>query len=249
MDRILCPQLNQFRTELSLNPVHHVYSRWSFSPQKIIGLFPEWFAHPAVDWPAQTQLTGFIHDDANDHQPLPEKLSHFLQANEPPLVLTYGTATTQAKQFFKIFIEAARKLKLPVLILTQHPQQLPPLQAEREIQVDYIPLPKIFPLAAALIHHGGIGTLSQALAAGLPQLIVPLAYDQFDNAFRLSQIVAGLSLTTKNYSINQAVNKIEELLRSDEIKSNCLRYAQRIDVSQAGQLTCQLIEAMHLSMS
>ena len=243
MDRILCPELNQFRTELGLPPVNCVYSKWLFSPQEIIGLFPEWFARPAADWPTQTQLTGFIHEDQNADQPLSEKVSQFLQTHEPPLILTYGTATIKTEQFFKIFIEAARKLKLPVLILTQHPQQLPPLQAEREIQVDYIPFQKIFPHAAALIHHGGIGTLSQGLAAGLPQLIVPLAHDQFDNAFHLNKIGAGLSLIAQNYSINEAVSKIEELLKSNEIKSNCLRYSKKINFSQAGQLTCQLIEA------
>lgn len=243
IDRTLCPQLNQLRVELGLAPVNRIYSQWLFSPRKIIGLFPEWFAHPAVDWPAQTQLTGFIHHNENADQTLPEKVSHFLQADSPPLVLTYGTATTQGNYFFQVFIEAARKLKLRVLILTQYPEQLPPLQPEREIQVNYASLPKIFPHAAALVHHGGIGTLSQALTAGLPQLIVPMAYDQFDNASRLNQIGAGLSLTTKNYSISAAVNKIEKLLQSPEIKSNCLHYSKRIDFSQAGQLTCQLLEA------
>ena len=37
---------------------------------------------------------------------------------------------------------------------------------------------------AGLVHHGGIGTSAQALAAGIPQLLMPQAHDQPDNAAR-----------------------------------------------------------------
>jgi len=39
-----------------------------------------------------------------------------------------------------------------------------------------------------LVHHGGIGTSAQALTAGIPQLVVPFAHDQFDNAARLMRL-------------------------------------------------------------
>ena len=50
---------------------------------------------------------------------------------------------------------------------------------------EYAPYSTVFPRAAVNIHHGGIGTSAQALRAGLPQLVRPQAYDQFDNARRL----------------------------------------------------------------
>jgi UDP:flavonoid glycosyltransferase YjiC (YdhE family) len=49
---------------------------------------------------------------------------------------------------------------------------------------DYLPYSAVFPRAAAVVHSGGIGTLAQALASGKPQLIVPVAFDQPDNARR-----------------------------------------------------------------
>jgi len=42
----------------------------------------------------------------------------------------------------------------------------------------------VFPRAAAVVHQAGIGTLAQAMRAGRPQLIVPVAFDQPDNAHR-----------------------------------------------------------------
>ena len=47
-----------------------------------------------------------------------------------------------------------------------------------------MPYSSIFPRALAVVHQGGIGTLSQALRSGRPQLIVPFAFDQPDNARR-----------------------------------------------------------------
>ena len=48
-----------------------------------------------------------------------------------------------------------------------------------------------FRIARAVVHHGGIGTTAQALATGTPQLILPLGFDQKDNAVRVKRLGAG----------------------------------------------------------
>jgi UDP:flavonoid glycosyltransferase YjiC (YdhE family) len=48
--------------------------------------------------------------------------------------------------------------------------------------------------AAAVVSHGGHGTVIKALAAGVPQLIVPMGRDQLDNAARVAARGAGLRL-------------------------------------------------------
>ena len=58
-DRVLAPSVNRFRRELGLSPVRHIVSRWWHSPQRVVGLFPDWFAAPQPDWPPQATLTGF----------------------------------------------------------------------------------------------------------------------------------------------------------------------------------------------
>ena len=64
-DLTLAPELNRFRAELGLAPVHGIIDQWWHSPARIIGLFPDWFAPPAPDWPPQTRLTGFpLYDGA-----------------------------------------------------------------------------------------------------------------------------------------------------------------------------------------
>ncbi|MBI4165856.1 MAG: glycosyltransferase, partial [Acidobacteria bacterium] len=59
IDPLLAGPLNEFRRELGLAPVRRLFDTWMHSPQLVIGLFPEWFAAPQPDWPANVHLTGF----------------------------------------------------------------------------------------------------------------------------------------------------------------------------------------------
>lgn len=242
IDKILSPQVNQFRKELGLKKIHSICSKWMFSPQKVIGLFPDWFASKAPDWPPQTELTNFLDYDVNANQPLAREIVHFLQSGKPPLVLTYGTCSTQCESFFSLCLEAARKLDQRVIILTPFPNQLPLLNSNNEMHADYVPFNQLFPHVSLVIHHGGIGTLSKALSMAIPQLIVPFTGDQFDNADRIEQLGAGLALVTKNYSVENVIDKMQELLNSARIKNNCLCYAEKISAIDTNQLISQLIE-------
>src|SRR5215471_3006569 len=59
LDPALLPEVNAFRAELNLAPIRRPFDGWIHSPQMVIGLFPEWFAPPQIDWPPQLRLTGF----------------------------------------------------------------------------------------------------------------------------------------------------------------------------------------------
>ena len=58
----------------------------------------------------------------------------------------------------------------------------------------------MLPRARALVHHGGIGTTAQALAAGVPQLIMPLGFDQFDNAARCRTLGVSTALVPRRFT-------------------------------------------------
>jgi UDP:flavonoid glycosyltransferase YjiC (YdhE family) len=58
----------------------------------------------------------------------------------------------------------------------------------------WLPFPPVFAAADAVIHHGGAGTLLTALAAGMPQLVVPGAGDRTVNAGLVAARGAGLAV-------------------------------------------------------
>jgi rhamnosyltransferase subunit B len=73
----------------------------------------------------------------------------------------------------------------------------PPHSVPHILTRSYVPLSRLLPRARALVHHGGIGTASQAFAAGIPQLLTPFAHDQFDNAARVERLGCGLQMKSQ----------------------------------------------------
>jgi UDP:flavonoid glycosyltransferase YjiC (YdhE family) len=59
---------------------------------------------------------------------------------------------------------------------------------------DWLPFPAVFPAATGAVHHGGSGTLLTALAAGIPQLLVPGAGDRRVNGELLARSGAGMAV-------------------------------------------------------
>ena len=90
-----------------------------FSAQKIIGLFPSWFATPTPNWPNNIKLSGFVRYEENGV--LSDEVSQFLQNGTPPIIFTYTTGMSQGKEFFDTSIQATRILGKRALILTQYP--------------------------------------------------------------------------------------------------------------------------------
>lgn len=241
LDRLFSPELNSFRKEIGLPKVKNIFSKWSLSSECSIGLFPEWFGS-ATDWPKNTELVGFtIYDELVD-QELSQETKDFLAKGPAPIALTYGSMMNQGNKFFSTSIAAIQKLGYRAILITQAPETLPDYPKEQFLHIPYAPFKKLLPHLAALVHHGGVGTTSQAILANIPQLIVPCAFDQPDNAERITKLNIGLSISPKKYTVNAATAAIEKLIHSQEIKNSCARYHKQIDYVAAENRACEVIE-------
>ena len=241
VDPILGPAVNGVRAEVGLPPVRRILSTWIHSPDRVIGLFPDWYGPPAADWPPQTRLTGFPLYDRGDVAPLALEVRAFLDAGEPPVVVTFGSAMRFAAPYFAAAAGALGRLGRRGVFLTPHPEQVPADLPPGVAHFDYAPLGQLLPRAVALVHHGGIGTASQGLAAGVPQLVMPLAYDQPDNAARLRALGVGRELRPKRFT---AANVARELaaLDMDAVQRACRAAADRFRGIDPLGRTCELIE-------
>lgn len=244
VDRIFAPDINAFRVSMGLEPVHRVFHEWCFSTDRVIGLFPGWYAAPQPDWPSVTVVTGFPLYDEADQVPVSEALNAFIADGEPPLVFTPGSANQHARPFFTAAVEACDRLSRRGVLLTRFPDQVPERLPDSIRHFVYAPLSRILPRAAALIHHGGIGTIAQALAAGVPQLLMPMAYDQPDNAVRLRCLGVGSSLKPRRFRGPQVARELKELVESREVLARCQAVARRLDRRRAMTQTCELIEQL-----
>lgn len=243
LDPNVAPQLNQWRRELGLPPITRVFRDWIHSPQRVIGLFPDWFGVPQPDWPASLRLTGFPLFDDHGSTDLPASLRKFLDDGPPPLLFTPGSANQAATRFFKAAIEASESLGRRALVLTRYTGHLPALPPTAHHE-PFIPLADVLPRCAALISHGGIGTLAQGLAAGVPQLTMPMGFDQPDNAMRLESLGVGKWVVPSRFDSDRVAGALRDLLDDGRTAASCKQWADRIRARNAIEDTCDLLEQL-----
>lgn len=242
IDPVVKSKLNRFRRQLGLPPVSRIFHDWLHSPDLVLGLFPEWFAPPQPDWPPRTRVTGFpLFDEAYD-SPLPVEVQEFLEQGPPPLVFTPGSAMKHGQSFFAEATRACRLSGHRGIFLTRYPEQLPHSLPKSVKYFTYVPLSRLLPHAAALIHHGGIGTCSQALRAGIPQGIQPLAFDQFDNAARVRKLGVGTMIPKRMFRAPVIAQRIQRMLNSSTMNTQCRRIQTYFQSRDPLEETCQVIE-------
>jgi UDP:flavonoid glycosyltransferase YjiC (YdhE family) len=236
------PMLDPLRARVGLPPTRRVFDQAIHSPLLTVGLWPDWFAPPQPDYPPFFKLTGFPLFDAPGAQPMPEDLSDFLAAGEPPIAFTPGSANVHGRAFFQAGVDAVRRLGRRALLLTRFPEQVPAHLPPGVRHVPFAPFTQHLPKCAALVHHGGIGTTSAALAAGIPQLIMPLSHDQPDNAARVVRLGAGDRLMPNRFTGKRVAEVLNRLLRSPQVKRNAAEAARRCADHDALAQTADLIE-------
>jgi rhamnosyltransferase subunit B len=205
--------LHDYRRELGLPASEQVMVfEGQFSPQGTLALFDAVLMRPQPDWPAHTRICGTpVYDGTVSDPQVLQRLQAFLAAGEPPIVFALGSsAVWLAGKFWSAAIAAARQLGRRALLITGSTQlsDLPPSVCA----FNYLPYSLIFPHACAVVHQAGIGTLSQALRAGRPQLITPVFFDQPDNAARTVRLGVARSLPFRRVTAARLVRQLRPLL-------------------------------------
>jgi rhamnosyltransferase subunit B len=244
IERLMRGPLNAFRESIGLRPVKGVLAGWHHSPQRVLALFPSWFAASQPDWPEQTLLAGFPLYDERAVSPLNDDLHAFLDSGDRPIVFTPGSAMLHGHAFFSAAAAACLLLGRRGILLTRFGEQIPRQLPSGVRHFSYAPFSQLLPRAAALVHHGGIGTLSQGFAAGLPQLIMPMSFDQPDNAARLKRLGAGLAIAQKHFRANKVAAALATLLGTPEIAVRCRELSERIGQERPIDTACEAIERM-----
>ncbi|PTQ77396.1 rhamnosyltransferase subunit B [Nitrosomonas oligotropha] len=188
-DPVIGAQVNPYRIALGLSPQKRFFSQWLHSPRRVIYAFPEWFAAPAEDWPVNGTLAGFP-NGIHRNRLLPDKLESFLRDGDAPVVvITAGSAVASRPSWVERMADFSINQGARVVVIG------PVSHADREdkyiCRITFAPFETLLGRAHLIVHHAGIGTMAEAMRAGLPQLLVPMAHDQADNAARLQKLGFG----------------------------------------------------------
>lgn len=237
--------LHAFRAELGLPATDQILQfEGQFSPRLNLALFSRALATPQPDWPANTLVCGFPRYDGTPAAAgTLSELEAFLAAGAPPVVFGLGsTAVLVAGAFWRAAIEAVRAVGQRAVMLTGTPPEelgaLPPtVKAFR-----YLPYSSVFPHAAAIVHAGGVGTLAQALTAGRPQLIVPLAFDQPDNARRAVALGLARSVPFPKASAQAISRELATLLADTSTAARAREVGARLAAEDGARAAADALE-------
>ena len=234
----------KFREELGLPDRGGPVFEGQHSPTRILALFSSLFAQPQPDWPPQARATGFAFYDGRNELAMPPELTKFLDDGPPPIVFTLGSsAVWVARDFYRESIAAAKLLgRRAVLLIGDERNQLKePLPSEM-IAVDYAPFEVLLPRACAMVHHGGVGTTSQGLRAGIPTLIVPFAFDQPDNAAHAARLGCSRTLPRAKYYAARVAKELDILLTKPEHTSKAHETGKLLRREIGAAVAADLIE-------
>jgi UDP:flavonoid glycosyltransferase YjiC (YdhE family) len=238
----LAKPINHFRKELNLAPINRVLDQWWHKTDQVLCLFPDWFGPPQPDWPTNIVLSGFPLWDGGRAEEFSAEVRAFLDAGEPPLVFTPGSANRDAKRFLTVAAESCRQLGKRGILLTKFPEQLPPSLSDQVRHFPFVPLSRLLPLSAVFVNHAGIGSCSQGLAAGIPQLVQPMAFDQPDNADRLFRLGAARVLPPSRFTVKNVCTALDALTKDHVVSERCKVLAKCCHEAQALDRACDALE-------
>lgn len=234
--------VNAARRARGLDPPVRDVVGWSNSSDLVLGLWPSLLSAPQADWPLQARTTGFVTYDGpaakawSPPDDLPQRTDW--------LVFTPGTQMTHGADFFAVACEAAERIGSPTLMVSKDRSALPDRLPDNVTHLSFAPFAWLFARAAAVVHHGGIGTAGRALEAGLPQLIIPSGFDQFDNADRVTRIGAGVQLARRNLTAQALEASIRALIEDEEVARACAAIRSELERVDALDATCSAVEGL-----
>ena len=209
-----------------------------------------------ADWPAAATVTGYWFLDGAAPA-LPGDLTEFLGAGEPPVFIGFGSmsgpdpAATTAT-----VLAAARRAGVRAVVGTAWGG----LTAETSSDVfalGAVPYDRLFPRVAAVIHHGGAGTVAAAAAAGRPQVVCPFVADQPFWGWRLHDLgvapepvhqrrlephvlAAAIERATTDTGLTTAAGQLGALIRDEDGVRDAVRQLETIAGAQSSSTTRQV---------
>lgn len=203
-------------------------------------MWPTWFAPPQPDWPQGARNCGF------PLYPRPRAAASPAERLRGPVIVTTGSMAASQFTFFALSVAACVALGREAILVTPHRDHLPAELPDGVKHLAHAPFDELIGRSALVVHHGGIGTASYAIAAGVPQLILPIRGDQFDNANRVCRLGVGRMLSVDEQTVEDVQGTMRDLLENPDVRRRCRHWQQRTIVDEGLRAAADMIEATAL---
>jgi UDP:flavonoid glycosyltransferase YjiC (YdhE family) len=212
-----------------------------------LALFSPQIMNTQPDWPPQTLVTGFPWYDGTGESQLPAELAHFLDTGAPPVVFTLGTAISEdpgAAGFFATSAAAAKLVGCRAVLILKDARNRLPVLPEDVLAVEYAPFSELFPRAAAIVHHGGIGTTALAMRSGRPMVVMPCAWDQPDNAERAVRLGIARTISRSRYTSTRVAAELQRVLDDPTYAQRASMVGTQVRQEDGARVACDALSGL-----
>lgn len=239
--KLLSKPIGQFRAKFDLP------KKFSLPIVKSITGISSHFLSVPHDFPTHSKFTGFWFGTSATE--LTTDLTDFINAGEPPLLLTFGSMPFKSKfDLQTAIVKLTEQFDTRIIVVkgwgldrTERIENNPRIKV-----IASAPYEKLFPLTKAIIHHGGIGTTAECLRAGKPFLICPILYPIGDQKF-WGQHAYKKGIAVKSTPISKMTEKIflqsiSELLTNEQLYDKAKQIQLLINTENGLEKTIAEIE-------
>ncbi|MEU4569914.1 nucleotide disphospho-sugar-binding domain-containing protein [Micromonospora sp. NPDC023956] len=240
----LAAGIDAVRADFGLAPVDD-WAAWMSGADRQLGLWPRWFDKAGPPTVEAVEPVGFLLNDAAESGDLPPEVERILaDPSGPPVLVAASSGQMLWEPFYAAALYACRRVGRPVILVSPHLDALPdPLPAGVR-WFPRLPYRDLVPRVAAVIHHGGIGTLGRCIAAGVPQVVLAHSFDQPDTGARLQRCGVARFLPSTRWAPETAAELLTEVLTDARYAERSRRFGATVDPTTTATRAAERIEAL-----
>jgi MGT family glycosyltransferase len=169
--------------------------------------------------------------------------SEFAAGNGPLVYLSLGSLGSADVELMRSLIISLAASRYRVIV-SKGPQHDQLELADNMVGEEFLPQTSVLPKVDVVITHGGNNTVTECLRFGKPMVVLPLFWDQYDNAQRIHETGFGIRLDTYAHEPDQLHGAIERLLADGALKRRLKAVSERLQRSPGTVRGADLIEQL-----
>jgi MGT family glycosyltransferase len=214
----------------------------TISPFASITQVPRAFDFESSHWPSQFHHTGPFHNGkGREKVDFPWKRL----TGEPLIYSSMGTILNGQVDVFRTIVAAVAKNKNLQLVLSigdqVDPKQIGPVP-NNAIIAKRVPQLELLKRTTVCITHAGLNTVLESLAQGVPQLAIPVTYDQPGVAARIAHHKTGMVTSLTGLTADHLALLLEEVLTDPIYRENARKLQKAITKANGLSVAADLIE-------
>lgn len=232
------------RTHLNLPRMHWLDPSLRPFPQQPLTLngFSERIVPRPNDWNEKQIITGYWRY-SNDSNFSSTHIQRFIErATEKTIAVGLGSPGAKDMLAFINTLDEALKQAEAQAVLTIPAEWHRRFTSTRILPIEYAPHDWLYRQVRAAIHHGGAGTTSASLHAGIPQIILPLGIDQFFWGERVYKIGVGPKpIPQRSLNAKKLANAIQQALTDTSMRERAKDVSAALGLEDGVQAAVRVI--------